>query len=155
MSIKPLLRTRPLIIVGLLMVLLMLAWLPTGDMDAEQRSHKPLLWVVDNSTENSAESSDQVLSDLRDDIQQRLSQRHEWRLAKAPEAHVWQLTFMVREDDSQQPPQLRLEGELQSPHNGEVKRFAIEGRRDVAGLLPEQFVKITTQLLESSVDSAE
>ena len=151
MSIKPLIRTRPLIIVGLLMVLLMLAWLPTGDMDAEQRSHKPLLWVVDNSVE----TSDQVLIDLRDDIQQRLSQRHEWRLAKAAEAHVWQLTFMVREDDSQQPPQLRLEGELQIPHNGEVKRFAIEGRRDVAGLLPEQFVKITTQLLESSVVSAE
>lgn len=151
MSIKPLLRTRPLIIVGLLMVLLMLAWLPTGDMDADQRSHKPLLWVVDNSVE----SSDQVLIDLRDDIQQRLSQRHEWRIAKAPEAHVWQLTLTVREDDSQQPSQLRLEGELQSPHNGELKRFAIEGRRDVAGLLPEQFVKITTQLLESSVDSAE
>jgi hypothetical protein len=151
MTIKPLLRSRPLIIVGLLMVLLMLAWLPTGDMDAEQRSHKPLLWIIDNS----ADSSDQLQRDLRDDIQQRLSQRHEWRLAKAPAAHVWQLNVLVREDDTHQPPQLRLEGELQSPHNGELKRFAIEGRRDVSGLLPEQFVKITIQLLESSADSAE
>ncbi len=140
---NPLLRARPLMIVAALMLLLMLAWLPTGDMDAEQRSHKPLLWIVDNT----ASDSDALVLNVRDDIQQRLSQRHEWRLAKQPEPHVWQLTLQVFVDSSQQPDQLRLEGEL--------KRFAIEGKTDVAGLLPEQYVKIATQLLTSATETAE
>ncbi|WP_127346637.1 hypothetical protein [Pseudidiomarina mangrovi] len=148
---NPLLRARPLMIVGALMLLLMLAWLPTGDMDAEQRSHKPLLWIVDNT----ASDSDALVLNVRDDLQQRLSQRHEWRLAKQPEPHVWQLTLQVFVDSSQQPDQLRLEGELQAPHQGELKRFAIEGKTDVAGLLPEQYVKIATQLLTSATETAE
>ncbi len=145
------LRARPLMIAAGLLLLLLLAWLPTGDMDAEQRSHKPLLWIVDDTTGD----SDALVLTVRDDLQQRLSQRHEWRLAKQPEAHVWQLTLQVLLDDSQQPPLLRLHGELQAPHQGQLKRFAIEGKTDVAGLLPEQYVKIATQLLTSATATVE
>lgn len=145
------LRARPLMIAAGLLLLLLLAWLPTGDMDAEQRSHKPLLWIVDDTTGD----SDALVLTVRDDLQQRLSQRHEWRLAKQPEAHVWQLTLQVLLDDSQQPPLLRLHGELQAPHQGQLKRFAIEGKTDVAGLLPEQYVKIATQLLTSATATTE
>lgn len=145
------LRARPLMIAAGLLLLLLLAWLPTGDMDAEQRSHKPLLWIVDDTTGD----SDALVLTVRDDLQQRLSQRHEWRLAKQPEAHVWQLTLQVLLDDSQQPPLLRLHGELQAPHQGQLKRFAIEGKADVAGLLPEQYVKIATQLLTSTTATTE
>jgi hypothetical protein len=145
------LRARPLMIAAGLLLLLLLAWLPTGDMDAEQRSHKPLLWIVDVTTGD----SDALVLNVRDDLQQRLSQRHEWRLAKQPEAHVWQLTLQVLLDDSQQPPLLRLHGELQAPHQGQLKRFTIEGKADVAGLLPEQYVKIATQLLTSATATTE
>lgn len=146
-----LLSVRPLLIASALILLLLLAWLPTGDMDAEQRSHKPLLWIIDNTPS----ASNVLLLGVRDDLQQRLAQRHEWRLAKQPAPHVWQLTLQVLLDSSQQPPQLRLHGELQAPHQGELKRFAIEGRSEVAGLLPEHYVKIAAQLISAATVPAE
>jgi|SRR5690554_5084109 len=137
-------RWRPLLIAALVIVMLALAWLPVGDLDPEQRSNKPFLHVTYQVV---GEPSAQ-LDDIVFDIQQRIEQRHEWRLSKAPEARAWRLDVAV---DSEQL--LVLSGNLEAPTamaaTTSTQRFKVQGQADTYAALPEQFVKILIQLVEN------
>ncbi|SFV23555.1 hypothetical protein SAMN04488139_1831 [Pseudidiomarina donghaiensis] len=139
---------KPLLIAALVIVMLALAWLPTGDLDPEQRSNKPFLHVtytIDAASEAAAKGQ---LEDVAFDIQQRIEQRHEWRLSETPEPRAWQLTVQVSS-----AAMLVLNGELQAPASnatdGSVQRFKVQGPADSYAALPEQYVKILIQLVEN------
>ena len=135
---------KPLLIAALVIVMLALAWLPTGSLDPEQRSNKPFLYityVVDGRNLGQ-------LEDVALDIRQRIEQRHEWRLSSAPEDRAWQLTVTVTGDNM-----LVLTGALEAPNLASYQttqqRFKVQGPSDTYGALPEQFVKILIQLVEN------
>lgn len=135
---------RPLIIAGLLMIMLALAWLPLGDLAPGQRSNKPFLYV----TYSVAEPSSAALEDILFDIEQRIRARHEWRLLEQQEAYGWVLEVEVRQDKL-----LQLNGLLQAPtdklHAESTQRFRIQGVPDTYGALPEQYVKVLTDLIKN------
>lgn len=149
---------KPLLIAALVIVMLALAWLPTGKLDPEQRSNKPFLYVtyvVNNASNNASNNvSNNInkdashLEDVAFDIRQRIEQRHEWRLSDTPEDRAWQLTVTVSNG-----AMLVLAGELAAPNvapqQTTQQRFKVQGPSDAYGALPEQFVKILIQLVEN------
>ncbi|MDX1526510.1 MULTISPECIES: hypothetical protein [Idiomarinaceae] len=132
-------RIRPIIISLIIMVLLALAWLPTGDLLPEQRSNKPFLFI----SYSTPVPNNNALQDVLFDVQQRLEQRHEWKLIDEPADYAWQLTVSVS-----QPDNLELLGELTGP-NADLQRFKIQGRPEAMGALPEQYVKVLIDLVEA------
>ncbi|CUA84445.1 hypothetical protein [Pseudidiomarina woesei] len=139
---------KPLLIAALVIVMLALAWLPTGELDPEQRSNKPFLHVtytIDAASDGSAKG---FLEDVAFDIQQRIEQRHEWRLSETAEPRAWQLTVQVTSG-----AMLVLSGELEAPASNNtqasVQRFKVQGPKDSYAALPEQYVKILIQLVEN------
>jgi len=84
-----------------------------------------------------------ALQDVLFDVQQRLEQRHEWKLIDEPADYAWQLTVSVS-----QPDNLELLGELTGP-NADLQRFKIQGRPEAMGALPEQYVKVLIDLVEA------
>lgn len=139
---------KPLLIAALVIVMLALAWLPTGELDPEQRSNKPFLHVsysIDTAGDDSAKGQ---LDDVAFDIQQRIEQRHEWRISETPEARAWQLSVQVVNNGM-----LVLQGELEAPASsstqGSLQRFKVQGPTDSYAALPEQYVKILIQLVEN------
>ncbi|MDT7524494.1 hypothetical protein NOG12_00030 [Pseudidiomarina sp. GXY010] len=132
-------RIRPIIISLIIMVLLALAWLPTGDLLPEQRSNKPFLFI----SYSTPVPNNSALQDVLFDVQQRLEQRHEWKLIDEPADYAWQLTVSVS-----QPDNLELLGELTGP-NADLQRFKIQGRPEAMGALPEQYVKVLIDLVEA------
>ncbi|RWU11750.1 hypothetical protein EGC76_05690 [Pseudidiomarina gelatinasegens] len=135
----------PLFIAALVVVMLALAWLPMGDLTPEQRSNKPFLYV---SYEIQGDVNVQHLEDVAFDVQQRIEQRHEWRLVDQPEPRAWELTVTVNSAQL-----LVLAGNLEAPSSSElsqsVQRFKVQGPTDSYAALPEQFVKILIQLVEN------
>jgi len=122
-----------------------LAWLPVGDLDPEQRSNKPFLHV---SYQVIGPVNLAHLEDVAFDVQQRIEQRHEWRLLDTPEPRAWQLKVTVAADQL-----LMLTGSLEAPatgsSNASTQRFKVQGQPDSYAALPEQFVKILIQLVEN------
>ncbi|PWW11825.1 MULTISPECIES: hypothetical protein [Pseudidiomarina] len=132
-------RIRPIIISLIIMVLLALAWLPTGNLLPEQRSNKPFLFI----SYSTPVPNNSALQDVLFDVQQRLEQRHEWKLIDEPADYAWQLTVSVS-----QPDNLELLGEL-TGSNADLQRFKIQGRPEAMGALPEQYVKVLIDLVEA------
>ncbi len=138
-------RVRPLLITAIIMVMLALAWLPTGDLTPEQRSNKPHLFVnYDLPSSASNQAKDVVF-----DIQQRIEQRHEWKLLQEPADYAWQLKVTLIMEQ-----QVELVGELRAPHAEQqtaqsLQRFKIQGDASVVGVLPGQYVKVLIELIES------
>lgn len=139
---------KPLLVAALVIVMLALAWLPTGELDPDQRSNKPFLYAT--YTIDAAANSNEKghLEDIAFDIQQRIEQRHEWRISETPEPRAWQLTVQVTSHGM-----LVLNGELTAPASktteGSVQRFKVQGPADSYAALPEQYVKILIQLVEN------
>lgn len=134
----PLLRLRPIILSIIVMVLLALAWLPSGQYAPGDRTNKPQLYVVYDAAANAA------LNDVMFDLQQRIEQRHEWRLVDAPAAYAWQLTVKVEQNE-----QLVITGTLLTPQTATEQRFKVQGPPAAQGALPEQFVKVLIDLVEN------
>lgn len=142
----PLLRMRPVVLSLLVMVLLALAWLPTGTFLPGDRTNKPHLHV-NYITASGPALRDDVLYDL----QQRIKQRHEWRLVENEEIYAWQLDISV--DIAEQ---VVIHGVLTAPVQEagsaapSVQHFKIQGPQNAVGALPEQFVKVLIDLVESA-----
>lgn len=136
---------RPLILAGLIMVMLALAWLPVGNLDPGQRSNKPFLYVTYQITDN---SNNQQLKDVLFDVRQRIESRHEWRLLEQQKNYGWQLNVSVAHGEL-----LQLSGQLTAPSESgsatSVQRFKVQGRMETFGALPEQYVKILIELVEN------
>lgn len=138
----PLLRLRPIILSVIVMVLLALAWLPTGEFAPGDRTNKAQLYVSYEQT------GDRQLDDVLFDVQQRIEQRHEWRLVDAPAAYAWQLTVSI-----EQAQQLVINGSLLTPTTASEQRFRVQGPIGTQGALPEQFVKVLIDLVENGETS--
>ncbi len=142
----PLLRMRPVILSLIVMVLLALAWLPTGEFLPGDRTNKPQLFVsyeVPTAVAN--------LEDIAFDVRQRIEQRHEWRLVESVENYAWQLHVEVTQDR-----QIVIAGRLVAPQQAtdsaqqNVQHFKIQGPSDAVGALPAQFVKVLIDLIENA-----
>ncbi|MBY6064690.1 hypothetical protein [Pseudidiomarina sediminum] len=144
----PMLRMRPVMLSLIVMVLLALAWLPTGEYLPGDRTEKPQLYV---SYQEQHES--QFTADVQFDVQQRIESRHEWLLVDEPVDYAWTVEISVAEQD-----QVVLNGQLLTPKNAEgvveQQKFRIQGPKEVAGALPERFVKVLVDLIEKA-ESAE
>ncbi|MGQ4275486.1 hypothetical protein ACQ5ES_00305 [Pseudidiomarina sp. E22-M8] len=142
----PLLRMRPVVLSLLVMVLLALAWLPTGNFLPGERTNKPQLHV-----NYIAANGPSLLDDVLFDLQQRIEQRHEWRLVESKQDYAWQLDINVSLAE-----QMVIHGVLIAPLNEagsatpHVQRFKIQGPQDAVGALPEQFVKVLIDLIENA-----
>ncbi|MFC0445288.1 hypothetical protein ACFOD1_08325 [Pseudidiomarina halophila] len=142
----PLMRMRPVVLSLLVMVLLALAWLPTGNFLPGDRTNKPQLHVT-YITASGPDLRDDVLYDL----QQRIGQRHEWQLVENDEVYAWQLDINV--DIAEQ---VVIHGVLTAPIQEagsaapQVQRFKIQGPKNAVGALPEQFVKVLIDLIENA-----
>lgn len=147
------LRWRPVILVVVIMLMLALAWLPTGSLLPEQRSNKPQLYVT-YAIEN---ADSELLNNLQFDLQQRLKERHEWRIIDSTEPYIWRLNVTFS-----RPDQLVIHGELTAPlmetiadtDTRSVQRFKVQGPAEASGALPAQFVKVLTDLVESGEAAA-
>lgn len=135
---------RPLIIAGLLMVMLALAWLPMGELAPGQRSNKPFLYV----TYQVVEPSTPALQDVLYDIEQRIEARHEWRLLDQQQPYGWVLEVEVQHGNL-----LQLNGRLQAPEEqlsaDSIQRFRVQGQWETFGALPEQYVSILIDLIKN------
>ncbi len=142
------LRWRPVVLVALIMLMLALAWLPIGSLLPEQRSNKPQLYV----TYALEDADSELLNNLQFDLQQRLEQRHEWRIIDSTEPYIWRLNVTLS-----QPGQLVIHGELTAPLMETIadtdtrseQRFKVQGPAEASGALPAQFVKVLIDLVES------
>ncbi|GAB3294950.1 hypothetical protein [Pseudidiomarina andamanensis] len=136
---------RPLILAGLIVVMLALAWLPVGNLDPGQRSNKPFLYVTYQIPEN---SNNQQLKDVLFDVRQRIESRHEWRLLEQQASYGWQLNVSVTHGEL-----LQINGQLMAPAESgsatSVQRFKVQGKMETFGALPEQYVKILIELVEN------
>ncbi|WP_404409962.1 hypothetical protein LG272_05715 [Pseudidiomarina marina] len=135
---------RPLLLAGLVIAMLALAWLPVGDLDPGKRSNKPYLYV---SYEVTGTKNPQ-LEDVLFDVEQRIESRHEWRLLDQPQDHAWTLNVTVEAADL-----LQLSGQLSAPTESDtsssIQRFKVQGQMETFGALPEQYVKILIELVEN------
>lgn len=138
MKKMPLLRLRPIILSVIVMVLLALAWLPTGEFAPGDRTNKPQLYVSYEA------ATTPELDDVIFDLQQRIEQRHEWRIVEQPAAYAWQLTVRVEVAE-----QLVINGRLATPQAASEQRFKVQGPPAAQGALPEQFVKVLIDLVEN------
>lgn len=141
----PFLRLRPVVLSLIVMVLLALAWLPTGEFLPGERTNKPQLFL---NVQQPAPS--QAASDVLFDVRQRIEQRHEWRLVDTAAPYAWQLQVRVEEGE-----QLMIHGLLTSPQRApegttKEQRFKIQGPYDAMGALPEQYVKVLIDLVENA-----
>ncbi|MDN7130332.1 hypothetical protein [Pseudidiomarina terrestris] len=141
----PFLRMRPVVLSIVVMVLLALAWLPTGNFLPGERTNKPQLHVSYRAQDDVPRAEDIIY-----DLQQRIGQRHEWLLTETSEAYAWDLDIEV----SQSSGQVVIHGVLTQPgpdaSSAQEQRFKIQGPVDAVGALPEQFVKVLIDLVENA-----
>ncbi|RUO60523.1 hypothetical protein CWI71_06550 [Pseudidiomarina insulisalsae] len=138
-------RMRPVVLSMIVIVLLALAWLPTGGFLPGERTNKPQLYV-----ELTSASMSPRVDDVMFDIRQRIQQRHEWRLVENAAPYAWQLEAEVLESE-----QLVIVAVLRAPQSEtteqvQEQRFKVQGPYDAMGALPEQFVKVLTDLIENA-----
>ncbi|WP_258240667.1 hypothetical protein [Pseudidiomarina homiensis] len=141
----PFLRLRPVVLSLIVMTFLAAAWLPTGSFLPGERTNKPQLFL-----EFAEAVPSQAAEDVLFDVQQRIEQRHEWRMVEAAEPYAWHLNVRIEEGD-----QLMIHGVLTTPQRGadnstHEQRFKIQGPYDAMGALPEQFVKVLIDLVENA-----
>jgi hypothetical protein len=141
----PFLRLRPVVLSLIVMTFLAAAWLPTGTFLPGERTNKPQLFV-----EYAESVPSQSAADVLFDVQQRIEQRHEWRLMDAAAPYAWHLQVGVVEGE-----QLVIHGVLRAPQQAtetgtQEQRFKIQGPYDAMGALPEQFVKVLIDLVENA-----
>lgn len=153
MAKTSLLKLRPLLLTLIVMVLLALAWLPTGQFLPSDRSNKPYLHISYGQVNEADARINATVNETLIDLRNRLYERHEWQLRDKREAYAWHLKVEVRADE-----QLQLIGQLfapeavaaELPEGQKYRRLAVTGPLNRQSQLVGQFVDIVTDLMEQT-----
>lgn len=141
---------KPLVLIALALLMLALAWLPTGSYSPAERNDKPKLYFTIASASHVAEllpEASQAYDNLAFDLRDRITARHEWKVVEHPESYAWRLDIQIdTAADLYQvavaltPPQLQA---------AEAQLFRFEAEKSAAAVIPTQLMKVIIAKVET------